>query len=203
MDALALFRLEHARAHSAAVAPEGGPLWLEDAVTGDLTEDQLRFRPGGGANSLAWLLWHTARIEDMAVNVVLAGRAQVLDDGWSARLGVSRRDMGSGMADVEVGDLSERVDLTALRAYRGAVGLRTREVAAALGAESLAAPVSERDVARAAEAGAFGDRAAWLRTFWEGRPRAWLLSWTAAGHSYLHFGEAMALRGQAGIGGGR
>jgi hypothetical protein len=202
MDALALFRLEHARAHSAAVAPEGGPLWLEDAVTAGLTEEQLRLRPGG-ANSLAWLLWHTARIEDVAVNVVLAGRSQVLDDDWASRLGISRPDVGNGMADTEVGDLSARVDLAALRGYRGAVGQRTRDVMADLGAEDLAAPVSAGDVARAAEAGAFGERGRWLRTFWEGRPRAWLLSWTGAGHSYLHFGEAMALRGQAGMGSGR
>jgi hypothetical protein len=203
MDALALFRLEHARAHSAVVAPDGGPLWLEDAVLSGLTEEQLRRRPGG-ANSLAWLLWHTARIEDVAVNVVLADQSQVLDDGaWAAHLGVSRRDVGSGMADTDVGDLSARVQLAALRAYRGAVGARTRAVLATLGAEHLSALVDARDVARAADDGAFGEGAAWLRTFWEGRPKGWLLSWTGAGHSYLHFGEAMAVRGQAGMGSGR
>jgi hypothetical protein len=86
MDARDLFLIEHARVHSAAVAPAGGPLWLEDALLRGLSDDQLRWRTDGG-NSLAWLLWHMARIEDVAVNVVLAAGGQVLaEEDWRGRL---------------------------------------------------------------------------------------------------------------------
>lgn len=204
MDALELFLIEHARVHSAGIAPNGGPLWLEDALLSGLTDEQVRWRPPGGGNSIAWLLWHMARIEDVAVNVVLAEAGQVLDEeGWRERLTVPQRDVGSGMTEAEVGEFSMQVDLGALRAYRAAVGQRTRERVAAMRPEAFADLVTAVDVERAAAAGAFADGAAWLKPFWEGRPKAWYLSWTGAGHSGLHFGEAMSIKGQGGAARGR
>ncbi len=204
MDALQLLLIEHARTHSEAVAPASGPLWLEDAVCAGLADDQLRLRPSDGGNSLAWLLWHTARIEDVAVNVVLAAQPQVLDlDGWRTRLNLTNRDVGTGMADTDVANLGARVDIPTLRAYRAAVGRRTRAQVAAMQSDELALPVTARDVERAAAIGAFSQEAEWLRSFWEGRPKGWYLSWTAAGHNYLHLGEAMCIKGRAGLGRGR
>jgi hypothetical protein len=203
MDALHLFLLEHARAHSAAVAADT-PLALEDAVLDGLGDDQIRLRLPAGGNSLAWLLWHMARIEDVAVNLVLAGRPQVLDEAqWLPRLGVTRRDVGSGMQEPEVADFSARVDIGALRAYRAAVGRRTRAVVAGMEARDLTVPIAVADVHRAVAAGAFGEHAGWLASFWQGKPKGWYLSWTGTGHNYLHLGEAMALRGQAGFSLGR
>jgi hypothetical protein len=204
MDALHLFLIEHARAHSAAVAPMGGPLWLEDVLLSGLTDDDLRRCAGEGGNSLAWLLWHMTRIEDVAVNVVLAAQPQVLDEeGWLSRLTVTQRDVGSGMTASEVAAFSARIDIPALRAYRAAVGRRTRERVAAMRPEEFAELVTVADVERAVAVGAFGTEAAWLKSFWESRPKGWYLSWTAAGHSYLHLGEAMGIKGQAARGRGR
>src|SRR5512145_2911341 len=41
---------------------------------GGLSDEQMRVRPREDLNSLAWLLWHIARVEDSMVNRVLAGR---------------------------------------------------------------------------------------------------------------------------------
>jgi hypothetical protein len=204
MDALQLFLIEHARAHSDAVAPASGPLWLQDALLVGLTDDQLRLRPSEGDNSLAWLLWHITRIEDVAMNVVLMAQPQVFhQEQWQQRLRITFGDVGTGMAEDDVADLGARVDIPALRAYRTAVGRRTRELVAAIEPEELALPVTAVDVERAAASGAFGAGADWLRSFWEGRPKAWYLSWTAVGHSYLHLGEAMGIKGRLGLGRGR
>ncbi len=125
MDALTFFLAQHARLHFADVAEKRS---LAERIFGGLTDDQLRLRPGRGLNSLAWLLWHTARTEDVTSNVVVANRPQVFDDGWAERLKVSRRDIGTGMTDEEVAELSAGVDIAAVKAYRSAVGRRTREV---------------------------------------------------------------------------
>ena len=47
----------------------------------------MRVRPREDLNSIAWILWHIARAEDIILNPVLAGRSQVLDDalGQAAR----------------------------------------------------------------------------------------------------------------------
>jgi hypothetical protein len=43
-------------------------------MLGGLADDDMRRRPEG-MNSLAWILWHVARAEDVAVNlVVTSGR---------------------------------------------------------------------------------------------------------------------------------
>lgn len=56
----------------------------------------MRVRPGPGLNSLVWLAWHMARTEDVAVNLVVAGRPQVFDARWAERMKIRRRDMAPG-----------------------------------------------------------------------------------------------------------
>ena len=63
-----------------------------------LSAAQLRGRWRAAFNPPVWLLWHMARIEDVAANLLLTDGTQVLDgDDWPARLGMARRDVGTGM----------------------------------------------------------------------------------------------------------
>jgi hypothetical protein len=69
------------------------------------------------------------RAEDLAINTMIAGADQVLDaGGWFTLLRVSDRSIGTGMSPDEVTDFSSRIDVGALREYRTAVGVRTKEV---------------------------------------------------------------------------
>src|SRR5262249_11835725 len=88
----------------------------------------MRLRPSEGLNSLVWLLWHMARTEDVAINVIVAGSDQVLDAEWARRMNPPWRIIGTGMTDSEVGELTARADVPSVRAYRSAVGIRTRHV---------------------------------------------------------------------------
>ncbi|MHB1594089.1 MAG: mycothiol transferase [Streptosporangiaceae bacterium] len=50
-----------------------------------LTAEQLAYRPGPGANSIGWLLWHLTRVQDDHVSE-LAGTEQVWTAaGWAER----------------------------------------------------------------------------------------------------------------------
>ena len=62
---------------------------------------------------------------------------QVLDDAWSSRLNVARRDAGTGMTADEVDELSARVRLPSLLAYWRAVGERTADVVDSLSPADL------------------------------------------------------------------
>ncbi|URM92888.1 DinB family protein [Actinomadura madurae] len=98
-----------------------------------LTADQLAHRPAGGANSIAWLVWHLTRIQDDHV-ADAAGTAQVwTGGGWADRFGLplGTSDTGYGhtpdeVAAVRVGS----ADL--LTGYHDAVHDRTVEYVAAL-----------------------------------------------------------------------
>jgi hypothetical protein len=195
MDLLTFFLKQHAAVHARDVG--GGPMLVERVF--ELDDDQMRLRPAAGLNSLVWLLWHMARTEDAAVNPVVAARDQVLDDAWVRRMNVPWRIIGTGMTDDEVGAMTARADVAAVRAYRSAVGRRTREVVIALRAEAWDEVIGPDDIRRGGAAGAFRD---WV----EGAPYPWL-GWTRAEqlasstlrHNAAHVGEAVTIRSLAGI----
>jgi hypothetical protein len=200
MDARDLFLEQHAAVHSAAVG--GNTMSAAERTFGGLTDEQMRLRPREDLNSLAWLLWHIARAEDVVANRVLAGRAQVLDDGWLKRLGVARRDIGTGMTSVEVTELTRQIDLGALREYRDAVGRRTRELVGGFKPQDWEGQVSAENMQRAAADGAFGVRTDMLVKAFGGRPRVLVLSGVALFHSSGHMGEAATVRTAGGFGSG-
>lgn len=142
-----------------------------------------------------------ARAEDLAVNRLVARRPPVISDSeWPARLGVSRRDVGTGMTDDEVADLSTRLNLDGLRAYWGAVGERTVNVVKALRPEELD-EINEPEYVRqiCAEDGLFVESAGWVVTYLEGKTKGLMLSQLALSHLFSHIGEAQVTRALFGL----
>lgn len=172
---------------------------LEDLLMDGLSDDKARTRPRD-LNSIAWLLWHMARTEDVAMNLVVADRPQVLrEQEWLRRLNVARGDIGTGMTSEEVSELSATIDVPALRGYRAAVGQRTREIVGALPVERLADNVGALQLSRLQEEGALGANGAWLAGVWDGRPKEFFVTFTSIAHSYAQLGEAFVLRGLLGL----
>jgi len=200
MDARDLFLSQHTFIHSAAVG--GNKMSAAERTFSGLTDEQMRVRPREDLNSLAWLLWHIARVEDAMVNRVLAGRPQVLDDAWMKRLAISRRDFGTGMTSAEVTELTRQIDVGALREYRDAVGHRTREIVGAFRPDDWEGTVQAAGLERAAAEQAFGARTEGMVTAFSGRPRAMVLSGIALFHPSGHLGEAITVRSAGGFGTG-
>ena len=200
MDARDLFLEQHGAVHSADVG--GNKASGAERALGGLTDDQMRMRPREDLNSIAWIMWHIARTEDILVNLSLAGRPQVADDGWFARLKTARRDLGTGMTSAEVTELTREIDLAALRAYRDAVGRRTREFVGAFGARDWEGEVAADGIQAAVAQGALGARADLLAKAFTGRPRRMVLSGIGVIHSATHLGEVTTVRAAGGFGTG-
>jgi hypothetical protein len=198
MDVRELFLDQHAAVHTAAVG--GNKMSVAERTFAGVTDAQMRVRPREDLNSLAWLMFHIARAEDVMVNMMLAGRAQVFDAAWTKRLGVTRRDFGIGMTSAEVSELTQQVDVGALREYRDAVGLRTREIVGGFKDGDWEGRVDAAAVERAAADGAFGSRTDAIVKGMPGRPRAAVLSGIAVIHSAAHMGEAGTVRAAGGFG---
>src|SRR3954462_4732411 len=99
---------------------------LSHDLLDDLSEVQIRRPPCPGVNTLVWLVWHIARVEDIGINRFVTDGEQGFDGGgWGTRLGGPRRDLGTGMTPDEVLELSARIDVEALHAYWDAVEART------------------------------------------------------------------------------
>ena len=200
MDLLRFVLDLHAATHAPDVSGrEGIERWLAG-----LSEAQMRIRPREGLNSIVWLLWHMARTEDVAVNLVVAARPQVFDEAWARRMAIPRLDMGTGMTADEVAALSEQADLGAVQRYRSAVGVRTREVIQTLPARAWDEILSLADTSRAAAVGAFGPHDDWEEGVghrpWQGHTRGHQLGQTAIRHNTAHIGEAVTVRSLAGFG---
>lgn len=192
MDAIDFFLLRHQPIHRQ-------PL---DELLSAPSEAQIRGRVDPRVNTIAWLLWHAARVEDVGVNRFVADRAQVLDEGWLARLAVGRRDVGTGMTAAEVDDLSARIDLAGLRGYWEAVSARTLAVVETLRDADLGAVVPAERVHRVSlgDEGAVDAKATWLAEFWANRrTRGWMLVQTALLHVYGHYFEARVVTGMWGL----
>jgi DinB superfamily len=185
MDAIEFFVLHHERLHMQAE---------QDFLQG-LSETQMRLRPHG-LNSIAWLVWHMARCED-ALNLLLVGRPQVLDEGeWLPRLQLSIRDVGTEMSDDEASDLSARIHLPVLRDYYTAVGRRTIEVVRSLRPETLD---ELPDLDRFRAAGVFREQALWAIVDRAGQTKGWWLGQLGIAHSQSHRGQATVIRLLQGI----
>jgi hypothetical protein len=171
--------------------------FLVDDLVEELTPEQVRGRPVPGVNPIAWLIWHAMRIEDVCVNRFVADRPQVLDDGWLGRLGIARRDVGTGMTDAQVDELCAAVDLDALRGYCHTVTRTSLDLVPALRALALAAPVPADRVRHVCTAeGAVDPGASWLTDFWAGgRSRGWIVLQTSLLHVYGHYFEGLTSKG--------
>ena len=97
---------------------------LHRAVAG-LDREGLTYRADPSANTVAWLAWHAARVQDAQVADV-AGTPEVwVADGWAQRLGLPFPDSATGYGQ-SAADVA-RVDVPAelLLGYHDAVAART------------------------------------------------------------------------------
>jgi hypothetical protein len=200
MDARDLLLDEHARMHATVVTGEKGT--LAERTFGGLSEEQMRVRPREDLNSLAWLMWHIARAEDIFSNIILSGRNQVVDDGWLARLKISRPDFGIGMTKPEVAELTAQVSVAALRDYRDEVGRRTQEVIRGFGPSDWQGELQAPALEKAAALGCFGPNGAMVAKAFTGRPRVGILGGLLVTHAAMHMGEAQTVRTAGGFGSG-
>ncbi|MGH7356251.1 MAG: hypothetical protein ACRELS_16950, partial [Candidatus Rokuibacteriota bacterium] len=102
----------------------------------------------------------------------------------------------------EVSELSKQIDLAVARAYRDAVGNRTREIVGSFKDQDWQGELAASGLETAAAEGAFGSRAEMLVKAFAGRPRAMMLSGIALFHPAGHLGEAVTIRGAGGFGTG-
>jgi hypothetical protein len=193
MDARDLFLAQYAAVHG------DSPASAATRTFGGLTDDQMKVRPRPDLNSLAWLLWHFTRAEDIMFNPVLNNRAQVLDDAWMKKLNISRKDFGIGMKSDEVTELTNKIDVGALREYRAAVSARTKEIVGGFKdadwTGNVEAPMLERGLAQ----GGFGEG---LVKAFSGRPKVGIMSGIGLFHASGHMGEAVTVRSAGGFGTG-
>ncbi len=191
---LSLFLSQHAQVHSNRVAD--GKLWsFQDEVLNNLGEDALRRIPLKGEHSLAWILWHLARIEDVTMSMLVAGKCQLFEsESWRGKLHTPISDTGNAIDVPLVQLFSQAVDLDQLIAYREAVGRRTQKIVSQLPPDVLGEKVEPERIQAVRASGAVTDAADGIIDYWSHRTIAGLLLMPPTRHCFLHWNEASRIK---------
>jgi hypothetical protein len=114
------------------------------AAADGLSVDQLGFRPDEESNSIAWLLWHTARVQDDHI-AAAAGSEQVwTTDGWCERFGLPFPPSAHGYGQTSAEVAQVRADGALLCGYYDAVHAATVAYFGGLAADDLERIVDRR-----------------------------------------------------------
>jgi hypothetical protein len=192
-----LFLLQHAAVHSGRIS-ELPVHSFADEVLGNLSEIQWRFIPRGGNHSIAWIILHLARVEDLTMNILVADKNQVFrDGGWCDRLGLNFVHTGNGMTDNDVVEYSNEVNIKALFEYRLSVGRETRKVVKALKAPDYKSRIKLERIKRIWDERAMIPNAKRIVEYWARRTVAGLLLMPPTRHCFLHLNEARKIKSKA------
>jgi hypothetical protein len=192
--AIQMFLSQHAMLHSAKLA-QSEPWSFEDELFSDLSEEQTRRIPPSFEHSIAWNIWNIARIEDVAMNMLVAGSPQILHRGnWLERMKIDVRDTGNLMVPENVAKLSATIDVEALRAYRLTIGRRTRHIVQQLQPQALKLKVEPSRLQKVVQEGAVVAAAGDLIDYWSKRSIAGLLLIPATRHNFVHLNESLSIK---------
>lgn len=117
---------------------------FRDARDGQ-TDEQLHFVPAGESHSVAWVLWHAARIEDLFFQQIFQGKPELWAQGeWADKTGLPAKGFGTGQSTSEARAVRIR-DLSAFWQYQDAVYAATDAYLQTLTEADLAREVTLRD----------------------------------------------------------
>jgi len=194
--AIELFLIQHAMVHSEKMSHS--KLWsFEDEIWEGLSDATARCIPPNGEHSIVWIFFHLARIEDITMNMLVAGTPQLfLREGWSQKLKTTIQHSGNRMDERHVVRLSAAIDIDALRTYRSAVGRRMREIVKKLTLEKLKQKVDPARLQKVMDEGAVTPEAIEIVNYWGKRTIAGLLLMPPTRHNFLHLNEALRIKQQ-------
>jgi hypothetical protein len=193
-QAIDLFLIQHAMVHSKKMSR--AEIWsFEDEIWSGLTNDIFCRIPPNGEHSIAWILWHIARIEDITMNMLVADTPQLyLQDSWDKKIKSTIHHSGNKMGAISVARLSTLLDMAVLRKYRLAVGRRTREIVEQLQPEQLKQKVDPLRLKKVLTEGAVIEEAIEIVNYWGNRTIAGLLLMPPTRHNFLHLNEALRIK---------
>ena len=197
--ALDLFLRQHAMVHDVEMSNSDLPSF-SDEVWQDADEAMIRCVPPKFEHSIAWIIWHIARIEDMTMNGLLAGKPQVFFQGnWLKKLNITEKHSGNVVMDAaDVAELSQSIDIDVLKTYRIAVGRSTRETVKNLQADELKQKVDSHRLDELLDNGSVTPEAIGLIEYWGNLTFAGLLLMPPTRHCLVHLNEALRVKRKCG-----
>ena len=185
----------HAATHTATVSSSDTPTFCDHLLEG-LSDEDYSVMPTEKDETIAWHLWHIARIEDLVGNLLIAEQSQILDDIWLDKLNVTVKDTGNVMTDEEIIRFSRQVNKTELIAYRNAVGRQTRKILHCLTPDDRTRKPRPEALSRLlSEGGLLEEKGSlWLLNFWGRHTVSGLILLPLTRHHMIHLPDSAAIK---------
>jgi hypothetical protein len=189
-----LFVNQHQLLHSATIS--GSNAWtFADEIFLNLPKESFRVIPIGEEHSLIWILWHISRIEDMTMQVLIAGSDQeYLRGGWVEKLASPIHHTGNSGPPQDVVALTQKVNPKMLLQYRDKVGQNTRTLVKNLQVDQLKKNVLPERLDRLVKEGGVLPEAEGLLAYWGKRVVFELLLMPPTRHLMVHLNEAWTIK---------
>lgn len=192
-EAMKICLEQHSMVHSSEMSGTNVETF-EDELWEGLDDTAFRAAVGVKERTVAYGIWHSTRIEDITMNILVAGSNQVIDsDNWLAGINSSIYDTGNAMNAGEILEFSRNISMKELRNYRIAVGRRTRDIIQRFRPSDLKRKFDAITLKKIFDIGAVSkhEAASWLVDFWGRKNVAGILLMPATRHHAVHINESV------------
>lgn len=196
-EAIKLCLEQHSMVHTSEMS-QTNITTFEDELWDGLDEAEFRTMPSEKDEAtIAWCLWHSARIEDITMNILVANDIQVINsDNWLEKMNVRICDTGNIMTNEEIVDFSLSINMEELKNYRKNVAKKTREIIKRFEPSDLKRKMESNRLQRILDEGAVlnVEGANWLIDFWGRKNVAGILLMPVTRHHIVHINESIQLK---------
>lgn len=173
---------------------------FEDELWEGLDEETARFAVNKKGRTIVYGLWHSARIEDITMNLLVAGKDQLFEEShWSERIKSPVKHTGNSLNSDEILNFSALVNIEELKAYRIEVGRNSDNIIRGLKPEELSRKIYSENLKRILDEGAVDnvESANWLIDFWGKKDVAGIILMPCLRHQLIHINESMEAKAAA------
>jgi hypothetical protein len=183
--------LLHSNLYCSQMSGKKGPTF-EDQLWDNLTDTIARTAVNEKGRTILYGLWHSTRIEDITMNMLVNRREQIYKkQNFKKSINAGIDHTGNSLSKADILVMSSQINIKELRNYRLTVGRESQKTIQSLPFADLKKKVLKEDIERVRAEGAVDDvpSANWLLDFWGNKNVEGILFMPASRHQIVHFSE--------------
>lgn len=173
---------------------------FEDELWEGLDDEVFRTSTNEKGRTVAYGIWHSTRIEDITMNLLVAGDEQIFNTGnWKEKINASIVDTGNSLNETEILEFSKDINMDELKNYRIEVGRKTRDIINTLTTAGMKRKFDKSKLQRILDDGAVLDVEAsnWLIDFWGRKNVSGIILMPVTRHHMVHINESLSAKKKA------
>lgn len=175
---------------------------FEDELWINLNHETARKAENKKGRTILYGLWHSTRIEDITMNLLVAGKDQLFEkDQWFPRINSSIRHTGNSLNHNQILEMSSFINIEELKAYRIDVGRNSQDIIQNLTANDLRRKVYKENLQRILDEKAVDnvETSNWLIDFWSRKDVAGIILMPCLRHQLVHINESLDAKSRSNI----